>query len=134
MTASFRRNWRSRGARYVPSLLAGSALILAACSGKAARAAALRGNPDAGKVAIAAYGCGACHTVPGIRDARGLVGPPLDHFARRGFIAGQLPNTFDNLVRWIESPQSVEPGTAMPYLGVPEPLARNIAAYLYTLQ
>ncbi len=25
------------------------------------------GNPDAGRVAIRAYGCGACHTVPGIR-------------------------------------------------------------------
>ena len=134
MTDSVRRRRRPRGARYCSSLLAGSALLLAACSGQTARADALGGNPDAGKVAIAAYGCGACHTVPGIRDARGLVGPPLDHFARRGFIAGQLPNTFDNLVRWIESPQSVEPGTAMPNLGVPEPLARNIAAYLYTLR
>jgi len=31
-------------------------------------------------------------------------------------------------------PQSIEPGTAMPALGVSEARARDIAAYLYTLR
>jgi cytochrome c1 len=55
-------------------------------------------------------------------------------FARRSYIAGQLVNSPDNLVRWIMDPQGVEPGTAMPNLGVVPVVARDMAAYLYTLQ
>lgn len=36
-------------------------------------------------------------------------------------------------MQWVMNPQAVEPGTAMPDLGVSEPEARHIAAYLYTL-
>jgi cytochrome c1 len=49
-------------------------------------------------------------------------------------VAGKLPNTPDQLVRWIQQPQAVEPGTAMPDLGVSLAEARDIAAYLYTLR
>jgi cytochrome c1 len=69
-----------------------------------------------------------------VDGAVGLVGPPLIHFARRSYIAGELPNTGQNLIRWIRSPRSVEPGTDMPDLGVSESDARNMAAYLYTLR
>jgi cytochrome c len=92
------------------------------------------GDPQQGKEAAVAYGCGTCHVIPGIRQARGLVGPPLGMFARRTYIAGEAPNTPDRLIRWIQAPQSIEPGTAMPDLGVTEQQARNIAAYLYTLR
>jgi cytochrome c len=37
-------------------------------------------------------------------------------------------------VQWITVPQSIEPNTAMPSLGVTEGQARDIAAYLYTLR
>jgi hypothetical protein len=37
------------------------------------------------------------------------------------------------LIQWIQDPQAVEPGTAMPNLGVDEAIARDTAAYLYTL-
>lgn len=77
--------------------------------------------------------CGTCHTIPGINGAHGLVGPPLVSFGKRMYIAGQLPNTPDNLVRWVRSPQSVEPDTAMPNLGLSEQQARDVAGYLYTL-
>jgi len=50
------------------------------------------------------------------------------------YIAGEVPNTSENLVQWLEVPQSIEPGTAMPNLGVTEGEARDIAAYLYTLR
>lgn len=63
-----------------------------------------------------------------------MVGPPLDHFARRSFIAGEASNTSDNLIKWIEAPESIEPGTAMPNLGVTAGTARDMAAYLYTLR
>jgi cytochrome c1 len=55
-------------------------------------------------------------------------------FARRAYIAGQLANQPDNLIRWLQDPQAVEPGTAMPKLGVVPQVARDMAAYLYTLR
>jgi cytochrome c len=91
------------------------------------------GNPAMGRLAIERYGCGTCHSVPGVRGANGTVGPPLDRFGRRGYIAGQLPNSGPNLIRWIQHPQQVEPGTAMPDQGVSAVDARDIAAYLFTL-
>jgi cytochrome c len=92
------------------------------------------GDAARGREAINAYGCGACHVVPGVRAAQGKVGPPLTAFAGRAYIAGEAPNTTSALIKWIMNPQSVEPGTAMPALGVSEAHARDIAAYLYTLQ
>ena len=92
------------------------------------------GDASAGAVLIAQKGCGACHTIPGIRGAKGMVGPPLLFFSRRTMIAGELPNTPANLVSWIRSPQAVEAGTAMPNLGLTDQEARNVAAYLYTLR
>lgn len=92
------------------------------------------GDPDRGKVLIAAYHCGACHTVPGITGAQGVVAPPLTQFALRTFIGGEVPNTPANLVRWIQDPRQIEPKTAMPKLGLDESEARDVAAYLYTLR
>lgn len=80
------------------------------------------------------YGCEACHTIPGITNTHATVGPPLEHFAQRRFIAGELDNEPNNLIRWITGPQEVEPGNAMPDLNVSDAAARDIAAYLYTLQ
>ncbi|MEV4656849.1 c-type cytochrome [Micromonospora sp. NPDC049301] len=91
------------------------------------------GRPDRGAELIAQHGCGSCHTIPGINRADGLVGPPLTRFGARSYIAGQLPNNADNLRRWIADPQAVEPGTAMPNLGISAIDAQDIAAYLYTL-
>jgi cytochrome c len=84
--------------------------------------------------AIEQYGCGSCHVIPGVRGADGTVGPPLTDFSHRGYIAGELPNNGDNLIRWIMDPQEVEPGTAMPDLDIGEATARDIAAYLFTLR
>lgn len=92
------------------------------------------GDPDRGRVMIKSYGCGACHTVPGVSGATGLVGPPLSNIADRIYLAGQLPNTPDNMKKWIRAPQSIEKGTAMPNLGVSDRDARDMAAYLYTLR
>ncbi|MCT7376284.1 c-type cytochrome [Chelativorans salis] len=93
---------------------------------------AVEGNPQAGAAAIASYGCGTCHMIPGIPGADATAGPPLGNYARRVYVAGVLPNTPDDLVRWIRHPQEVDPRTAMPELGVTEEEARDIAAYLYT--
>jgi cytochrome c2 len=122
-----------RGARF--ALLLVASIDLAACS-QPNRNEIMHGGGDAarGKVAIETYGCGACHSIPGIAGARGQVGPPLDHWSRRVYIAGEVPNTEDFLIRWIEVPEAIEPKTAMPMLGVTEGSARDIAAYLYSIR
>ena len=43
------------------------------------------------------YGCAACHVIPGVTGARGLVGPPLNAMGLRGYIAGRLPNKPENI-------------------------------------
>ena len=92
------------------------------------------GNAVNGRNFMNAAGCGTCHMIPGVVNARGMVGPPLEHFAQRSFIAGEVPNTAQNLVKWIVDPPSIEPNTAMPKLGVTPAEARDIAAYLYQLR
>lgn len=112
--------------------------LLAACDAGPdpgpARPLLYGGDAAAGADLIRSYGCGTCHTVPGVRGAKGKVGPPLTAFAHRAYIAGNLTNEPPNLVAWIMDPQAVEPGTAMPALGVTAEEARDIAAYLYTLR
>lgn len=109
--------------------------ILAGCGGKQPSAQApWLGNPKNGAVTITRMGCGSCHAIPGISGADGMVGPPLAHFSRRTIIAGLLPNTPDNLVRWVQHPQAVVPGNAMPDMGLSEAQARDVAAYLHTLK
>jgi len=121
-------------------LIAGCLVIACSCErqrqARFAEAAQLTGggNAQAGIAAIRKYGCSGCHTIRGIEEARGLVGPPLDRFAYRVYIAGKLPNTPGNLMHWIQKPQEVVPNNAMPDMGVTEHDSRDIAAYLYTLR
>ena len=92
------------------------------------------GSAQRGAQRITQFGCAACHTIPGIKGAKGNIGPPLIRFGDRTYVAGMLRNTPPNLVRWIREPQAVVPGNAMPNMGVSEADARDIAAYLYTLR
>lgn len=93
-------------------------------------------NGDAGRGAalIVQYGCGSCHTIPGVYAADGVVGPALDDLATRSFIAGKIRNTPENLIQWIRFPQEVSPGVDMPDLGVTEADARDMATYLYQVR
>ncbi len=92
-----------------------------------------QGDPLQAPRAIEKYGCGSCHVIPGIAGANGMVGPQLANVSERSFLAGELPNTPDNLIMWIQHPQHVKPGTDMPEMGVSDAEARDIAAYLYSL-
>lgn len=91
-----------------------------------------RGDVERGAQLIDSYGCDACHTIPGIRSPRATVGPPLDDWPERAYIAGLVPNTPDNLILWLVSPQEISPSTAMPDLDLSTKDARDISAYLYT--
>lgn len=116
-------------------LLLAASGVIGGCTGETSTYnTAMIGNPRRGRQLIMSYGCGSCHTIPGVYRARGLVGPPLYFFSRRTMIAGELPNNPDNLVRWLLNPKAVEPGTAMPAVGLNQQQAQDIAAYLDTLQ
>jgi cytochrome c1 len=91
------------------------------------------GDAERGWAALQTYGCQTCHAIPGLPGEAAYVGPPLTAWADRQYIAGNLDNTPDNLVRWILDPQAVEPGTAMPNVGANAQEARDMTAYLYTL-
>ena len=89
------------------------------------------GDPQEGRVALERYGCGACHRIPGVREANGRVGPSLEEIDRQIYIAGSLPNSPENLMLWIMSPQSIDPESLMPNLNVSRKEAEDMTAYLY---
>lgn len=76
------------------------------------------------------YGCPTCHVIPNVPGAVGKVGPSLKSISQRSYLAGSLPNTPQNLEQWIMHPQRYRPGTAMPEMGVTQPDAQKIAAFL----
>lgn len=92
------------------------------------------GSPEHGKAVIQQFRCGSCHTIPGISNANGVVGPPLDHWSNRTFIAGEYPNKPKDLVQWIQMPTSMKPKTEMPDLGLTQQQASDVAVYLETLR
>jgi mono/diheme cytochrome c family protein len=92
------------------------------------------GDAGAGKKALQQYLCATCHVIPGVVGANRHVGPPLTGIATRQYIAGVLPNTPANMLRWLRDPTKVDPLSAMPDLGLTDQDARDIAAFLYTLR
>ena len=120
--------------RYRPLLL--GLATLAACEGPEppAHQRIVDGDPRFGRTVVAAYGCTACHQIPGIKQPTGSVGPSLAGFGRRAYIAGRLPNRPAMLTAWLLDPPAIDPATAMPAQGLSETEARDVAAYLYTLR
>jgi cytochrome c oxidase subunit 2 len=77
--------------------------------------------------------CVNCHTVKGTM-ATGRYGPDLTHLMSRDTIgSGILPNTQENLVRWVNDPNDFKPGCLMPAMHLTDEQNRQIAAYLMTL-
>jgi cytochrome c len=117
-----------------PSIVLGVACLAACADPGRPLPVSAEGDARRGEAAIARYECGACHRIPGIPGARGRVGPSLEAFRQRMYIAGRIPNVTERLVRWLQDPPSLAPTTAMPDVGVTASDARDIAAYLYTLE
>jgi cytochrome c2 len=114
-----------------------AALGMAALDWREARDRAIAltgGEPERGRGLLTRYGCGGCHTIPGIDRADGMVGPPLDGVADRVYLGGVVTNTPENMIAWIVDPRSIDPQTAMPVTGIGPDEARDVAAYLYTLR
>ena len=87
-----------------------------------------------GRDLLVQYRCGSCHTIPGVPASRGVVGPRLDAWGKRSYIAGRLPNRPELLVRWIVAPHALVPGTMMPSMGVSPTDAQAMSAYLFSLE
>lgn len=94
---------------------------------------AVAANAQRGRQALHQYACTSCHSIPGLTGPAAFVGPPLQGLASRRLLAGELPNTPENLVRWLMHTQKIKPATAMPELGVTPQDAQDMAAYLWTL-
>ena len=120
---------RTRITAFVASLtLASLSLVLSSCS---------RNNASKDSIAeelIQRYGCGSCHSIPGIDWADAHVGPSLYHYRKRAYIAGMVPNERDSLVQFLMEPTSIHIRTAMPDVGLSATEATVIAQYLYDVQ
>lgn len=116
--------------------LLGPALLLCGCLGGKAHSSyplSTGGSAKLGRLWIAKYKCGKCHSIPGVREADGVFGPPLIAMGSRTMIAGNFPNTPENMVHWIEAPTSMKPNTDMPDLGLSEQQARDVAQFIENL-
>jgi cytochrome c len=101
----------------------------------ARRAGAMTGgDPEHGRALAKAKGCAGCHDIPGVNGANGSVGPALSAFSHRVYIAGVLSNTPAHLHQWLLDPPAIDSKTAMPNVGLSDPEANDIAAFLYTLE
>ncbi len=126
-----------RVTRYAAVVIVTALTFTAACRAQAPTSpqAVAGGDANRGLQAIERHGCTSCHVIPGVRTAEeSWVGPPLTKFARRSYVAGVVTNTQENLQRWLLDPESVNPRTAMPDVGLAEVEARDIVAYLYSLR
>lgn len=88
----------------------------------------------AGKKIFETTACVNCHNVAGT-VANGRFGPDLTHLMSRETIAaGIAQNTPDNLLRWIENPDALKPGSRMPPMGLGDRELKAVAAYMQTLR
>lgn len=126
----------------LPTLTAAEFRSLTESGAEAACASAVSAAPGAeafapsaqrGRYAVTQYACNACHNIPGVTGSDVHVGPPLAGMARRALIAGAVPNTPEQMQRLLTDPRSIDPQTTMPAMQVNGPDARDIAAFLATL-
>ena len=108
---------------------------LVACDGPPDRTPTLSDASVAtGRLLVTEKGCVACHTFPDVQWPRGGLGPSLGGFARQGLIAGRLPNQPGVLMQFVRNAPALVPGTAMPAITMSDQEARDVTAYLLTLQ
>jgi cytochrome c oxidase subunit 2 len=88
---------------------------------------------SAGRAVFEQNVCINCHAVKGT-VANGRFGPDLTHLMSRDTIAaGTMPNTRDNLEKWIKDPDAYKPGCLMPAMQLSDQDVDQIASYLATL-
>ncbi|PTY04994.1 cytochrome c oxidase subunit II [Opitutaceae bacterium EW11] len=101
-----------------------------------------RKAPETATVAAARRGwrlfndmtCVNCHAIQGT-PARGTAGPDLTHLASRRTLGSVIvPNTPENLRRWLADPQQVKPGVKMPNFKLTDEQVSDLVEYLGSLK
>ncbi|MCX6020699.1 MAG: cytochrome c oxidase subunit II [Chloroflexi bacterium] len=93
------------------------------------------GLPARGRELFLSTTCQSCHAIRGASEPLASAGPDLTHIGSRTTLAaGVLPNTPDNLARWLRSPQEVKPGNLMPNMRLTEEDIAALTAYLASLK
>ena len=103
---------------------------------KAQKASAAEPQTDAEKAGQRAFAgtCAACHTIRGTAAA-GKIGPDLTHFGSRTSLAAEtLPNTPENVSKWLTDPQRVKPANLMPNQNLSAEVIQQLVAYLSILK
>jgi cytochrome c oxidase subunit 2 len=87
-----------------------------------------------GALVFQAQSCSGCHAVDGT-PAHGDVGPNLSDFGARSTIGAlTVPNTPENLRRWITNSQSIKPGNLMPPIDLSADDLDKVVTYLESLR
>jgi cytochrome c2 len=82
---------------------------------------------------LAMHSCSSCHIIPGVAKADGRRGPSLAHWYGRRTFLDTVPNTPENMEKWLEKPSHRKPGTTMPDLSVSSQESRDMTAYLFSI-
>lgn len=119
-------------------LTAGTVLVCAVlasgCTKEAPASRVAGGDPERGRLLVQQYQCAACHFIPEVQGPNGDAGPSLQSMGRMSYIAGSIPNQPENMIRFLQNPPAVKPGTLMPALGISNDEARHMAAFMYSLK
>ena len=84
--------------------------------------------PPTGAQLFRNKGCRGCH------GTYGAYCPSLINFAEKELIAGKVPNTIENLRKWLKDPSSIKAGTVMPNLGLSGEEIELLIEYIESLQ
>jgi|SRR5450755_923946 cytochrome c len=99
-----------------------------------ARGARLTGGaPEAGRTKLAMRACGSCHVIPGVPRAEGKSAPSLAGWSGRRTFLNNVPNTPAELEKWLDKPSHRKPGTNMPDIALSPQDARDMTAYLFSI-
>jgi len=92
------------------------------------------GDERRGREIFLSHACSGCHTIRGT-NAHGRIGPDLTHVGGRQDLAGlAIPNTPEEMTRWIDDPQAIKPGVKMPDLHLSSADIRSVVSYLESLR
>ncbi len=91
-------------------------------------------SDEKGKSLFISKACTGCHTIQGIPEAQGKVGPELTHQASNPLIVDVFPNTEENLKKYLKDPAAAKPGALMPNQYLTDSELEALVAFLRTLK
>jgi cytochrome c len=120
--------------RVTTGVLLCAAALASGCAKEEPASRVVGGDPERGRLLVQQYQCAACHFIPEVQGPNGDAGPSLQYMGRLSYIAGSIPNQPENMIRFLQNPPAVKPGTLMPALGITDDEARHMAAFMYSLK